>query len=485
MPATLGGSGYEGAGRERRPGDQDPVSVGALDRAVVEPDPGIRAQQQRAWSWYDWANSAYYTTVLSVLFAPYLITIAGNAAGCVDADETCRKSVDLLGLHLAAGSLPSYLTSFATISSALVLPVVGAFVDRSAHKRVHMAVFAWLGAISCSAIFFVTGDNWQLGAVAIILSSLFGGCSLVSYYAILVDISTEDERDSASSRGWAWGYIGGGLLLAINLVMVLGHDSFGFSKSMSVRLSMLSAAAWWAAFTLIPFLRLRDYSPRTPPVVGPSIWQRSFGQLWHTLRDLRNYPMTLTFLLAYLFYNDGIQTVITSASTYGSKQLGLDQSVLIAAILMIQFVAWGGALWFGRFAGRRGSWLALKRGTLAWIVIVCLAVLLPRDNVVLFLLIGAAIAIVMGGTQALSRSFFSFFIPHGREGEYFALYNACERGTSWFGTLLFGVVFQLTGSYRPAILALIIFFVLGLFFLLRLDPARGVREAGNRAPAVL
>jgi len=455
------------------------------ERAVVEPDPAVRAQQQRAWNWYDWANSAYYTTVLSVLFAPYLITVAGNAAGCANADDTCSKTVNLLGLHLAAGSLPSYLTSFATISSAVLLPIVGAFVDRSAHKRVHMSVFAWLGALSCSAIFFVTGDNWQLGAIAIVLSSIFGGCSLVSYYAILVDISTEDERDDASSRGWAWGYIGGGLLLAVNLVMVLAHDSFGISKGFSVRLSMLSAAVWWAAFTLIPFLKLRDYQPRRVDEQTATVWQRSFGQLWRTLRDLRNYPMTMTFLLAYLFYNDGIQTVINSASTYGAKQLGIGQSVLIAAILMIQFVAWGGALWFGRFAQRRGAYLALRRGTVGWIVIVCVAVFLPRHNIALFLALGVGIAIVMGGTQALSRSFFSFFIPHGREGEYFALYNACERGTSWFGTLLFGVVFQITGSYRPAIFALIVFFLLGLFFLYRLDPERGVREAGNTLPQAL
>jgi len=151
----------------------------------------------------------------------------------------------------------------------------------------------------------------------------------------------------------------------------------------------------------------------------------------------------------------------------------------------IQFVAWGGAIWFGRFAQRRGAYLALRRGTVAWIVIVCLAVFLPRHDIVAFLGLGVAIAIVMGGTQALSRSFFSFFIPHGREGEYFALYNACERGTSWFGTLLFGVVFQVTGSYRPAILALIVFFVLGLFFLFRLDPARGIRDAGNALPRSL
>ena len=213
--------------------------------------------------------------------------------------------------------------------------------------------------------------------------------------------------------------------------------------------------------------------------------QRSFGQLWATLKEMRRYPMTLTFLIAFLFYNDGIQTVITVASTYGSKQLGFGQSVLIATILLIQFVAYGGALAFGRLAARFGSYRSILWGTYAWMVIVVLAMFLPEGNVALFLALGVAIAIVLGGTQALSRSFFSLLIPRGREGEYFALYNACERGTSWFGTFLFGFVFQLTGSYRPAIVALVVFFVLGAGFLLRLDPARGIREAGNRVPAVV
>lgn len=447
------------------------------DAAALE-----RRRQQKAWNWYDWANSAYYTTVLTVMFAPYMITVASRAAGCPPSVGSCTRTVSVLGLHLAAGSLPSYLTSFATISSALLLPVVGAFVDRSAHKKRHMAAFAWTGSAFAALLFFLRGDNWQLGAVAVVLSSILAGCSLVSYYAILVDISTEEERDRASSRGWAWGYIGGGLLLLVDLVVFLGHHRFGISQELAVRVSLLSAAVWWAAFTIIPAVRLRNHAPRNLVPERGTLVQRSFGQLWATLRELRAYPMTMTFLLAYLFYNDGIQTVINSASIYGAKQLGFGQSILIAAILMIQFVAWGGALFFGRLAARYGAYRSILWGTYAWMLIVVLAMFLPRRQVLLFLAMGVAIAIVMGGTQALSRSFFSLLIPHGREGEYFALYNACERGTSWFGTLLFGLVFQLTGSYRPAIVALVVFFVLGAFFLHRLDPQRGIREAGNRVP---
>jgi UMF1 family MFS transporter len=348
-----------------------------------------------------------------------------------------------------------------------------------------MAGFAWAGSFFAGLLFLMRGDHWQLAAIAIVVSSILAGCSLVSYYAILVDISTEDERDGVSSRGWAWGYLGGGVLLAINLVMVLGHDTFGIGKELAVRLSLLSAALWWAGFTIIPVVRLRNRPPRNVVPEPGGLLHRSFGQLFTTLRQMRRYPMTLTFLVAFLFYNDGIQTVIYASSTYGSKQLGFGSSVLIATILLIQFVAYFGARLFGRLAASYGSYRCILGGTFGWMAIVIAAVFLPRGNVVTFLLVAIAIAIVMGGTQALSRSFFSLLIPHGREGEYFALYNACERGTSWFGTFLFGVVFQVTGSYRPAIVALIVFFVLGALLLLRLDPRRGIQEAGNALPAVV
>lgn len=442
-------------------------------------DQAERRREQTAWNWYDWANSAFYTTVLGVLFAPYLITVAGEAAGCVDADETCSRTVSVLGLDLAAGSLPFYLTSFATLVSAFVLPVVGAFVDGSSRKKWHMGVYAYLGAFLTCLLFFVEGEHWQIGAVAIVLASIMGGCSLVSYYAILVDISTEAERDRVSSRGWAWGYLGGGLLLVVNLAVFTFHDTFGLGEGMAVRLSLLSAGVWWAVFTVIPLVRLRNRPSLGVVAARGTVLERSFGQLWTTLKELRRYPMTLTFLVAYVFYNDGIQTVIYAASTFGTKQLGFSQGVMIATYVLIQFVAFVGALWFGRLAAAHGAYRVILWGNVAWIAIVLGAMFLPEREAVPFLLTGVAIGIVLGGTQALSRSFFSLLIPRGREGQYFALYNAFERGTSWFGVLLFGLVFQLTGSYRPAIAALVVFFALGVALLLRLDPERGIREAGN------
>ena len=204
-----------------------------------------------------------------------------------------------------------------------------------------------------------------------------------------------------------------------------------------------------------------------------------------TLKDMRHYPMTLTFLLAYLFYNDGIQTVIASASVYGEKQLGFGTSVLIATILLVQFVAFFGALLFGRLAATRGSRRVILGGLAMWMLVVTVGYVIPEGSLGLFLALAVGIGLVLGGTQALSRSFFSQLIPRGREAEYFSLYQACERGTSWLGTLVFGVVHQVTHSYRPAIFALILFFAVGMVLLQRVDPLRGIREAGNEVPRVV
>ncbi len=181
--------------------------------------------------------------------------------------------------------------------------------------------------------------------------------------------------------------------------------------------------------------------------------RRSFGQLATTLRETRAYPMTLLFLLAYLFYNDGIQTVVYAAAVYGNKQLGFSIGFLIASILLVQFAAFGGALLFGRAAGRVGSKAMIVGGLVVWIAVVTVGYFLPAGQAIPFLALAVAIGLVLGGTQALSRSFYSQLIPRGRAAEYFSLYQACERGTSWLGTLVFGVVHQVTGSYRPAIVA--------------------------------
>ncbi len=454
---------------------------------IADLAPLVRRREQRSWYWYDWANSGYVTTVATVLFAPYLISVAERAAcGYVGtADRTCTSDLSVLGLAVSPGSLVAYVVTVATIVSALVLPVVGAAADRSSRKPTVMAAFAWTGSLATGLMWFVTGSNWELGAALLFVANICLGSSLVVYDAILCEIATPDERDRVSSRGWAMGYLGGGLLLAVNLVMVTLHDSLGMSTSTAVRLSLLTAALWWAGFTWIPYLGVRNRPAQGAVPSGDGLVGRSFGQLFATLRDLRRYPVTLTFLLAYLFYNDGIQTVIVSASTYGEKELGFGTSTLIATILLVQFVAFGGALLFGKAAERLGARRVILAGLGIWILVVAVAFVLPERQVAPFLLLAVAIGLVLGGTQALSRSFFSLLIPRGKEAEYFSLYQACERGTSWLGTLVFGLVHQLTDSYRPSIVALVVFFVVGGALLAQVDPARGIREAGNIPPVVV
>lgn len=456
--------------------------VGIADLAPLE-----RRKEQRAWYWYDWANSAYVTTVATVLFAPYLTSVAETAA-CGEpgtADDPCRLDLSVLGLAISPGSLVFYVVTVATIVSALVLPVVGAAADRSSRKKQMLAGFAWAGSLCAGSMFFVTGGNWQLGALLLFGANIALGSSLVVYDAILCEIATPDERDRVSSRGWALGYLGGGLLLAANLGLVTFAEGLGLSTGMAVRISLVSAAAWWAGFTLIPYLGLRNRAPVAVVPEQGSLVRQSFGQLWATLRDMRRYPMTLTFLLAYLFYNDGIQTVIGASSVYGVKQLGFETEVLIATILLVQFVAFGGALLFGKVAERFGSRRVILAGLGIWMLVVTFGMVIPAKQLGFFLALAVGIGLVMGGTQALSRSFFSLLIPRGREAEYFSLYQAAERGTSWLGMLTFGLVHQLADSYRPAIFALVVFFLVGGLLLWRVDPERGIREAGNVPPSVV
>ena len=450
-------------------------------------DAATRRREQRAWYFYDWANSAYVTTTLTALYGPYLTVVAKRSA-CPgrSTDLHCPVDLHVLGLPVNPGSLALYAVTAATLISAVVLPVVGAYTDRSGHKRALLGGFAWLGALAAAAMVTVQGDAWQLGVVLQLVASVALGCSLVVYDSILCDIATPDERDRVSSRGWAVGYLGGGLLLALNLAMVSAHDAFGLGKELAVRLSLLSAGLWWAVFTLIPFLGLRDRPATDPdPVPARTVLGASFGQLRQTLRHLRGYRQTGLFLLAYLFFNDGVQTVIYAAAIFGQEELGLDASQLLITILLVQFVAFFGALSFGWAASRTGAWRTVLASLVLWCLVVGAGYFVPAHRFALFLCLAAVIGIVLGGTQALSRSLYSQLIPRGREAEYFSLYQAAERGTSWLGTLMFGFLFQISGSYRTAIVALVVFFVVGGVLLSRVDVRRGIQEAGNLMPRVV
>lgn len=445
---------------------------------IADLGPLNRAREQRAWYFTDWAASAFQTTVAGVLFAPYLISVAENAVG-----EHGRLHV--LGLSIAPGALPSYVITFSTLLSALIFPIIGALADRTARKPDLLVGLSWLGAVAAGLLFFMSGENWLFGSIAFMVANLAGGAAIVVSDSILPLISTEDERDRTSSVGWAYGYAGGGLLLAVNFAVVTFHDALGLDKELAVRLSLLSAAVWWAAFMVIPWRGIRRHQPVAVEQVAGGLLSRSFGQLGATLKDLRNYPVAMTFLVAYLFFNDGIQTVIASASTFGIEELDFEEGTVLGIYLLVQFVAMFGAIGFGRAAGRFGAKRVILAGIAGWMGIVTVALVVPKGQLVPFLVLGVAIGVVLGGTQALARSYFSLFIPRGKEAEYFSLYHAMDRGTSWFGTLTFGIVYQLTDSYRPAVFALVAFFVLGGLLLLRVDTARGIREAGNVQPAVI
>lgn len=447
-----------------------------------------RATFQRSWYWYDWANSAYVTTTATVLMAPYLTAIATEAA-CPGLAEgaTCRTTLSVLGIPVSPGSLAPYTVTVATIISAIVLIFIGAIVDRAPRPTRLLGAFAWVGAAAACGMFFVEGTNWQLGVILIIVASVALGASMVVYDALLVRIAAPDERDRVSSRGWALGYLGGGVLLALNLVIVSLHDTFGLSRGTAVRVSLLSAGLWWAIFTLIPYLGLRQIEgTRTKPVDAQAgVVGGSLRQLRDTFRELRLFPQTLLFLVAYLFFNDGIQTVIASASLYGDAELGFGESQLIVTVLLVQFVAFGGALLFGRMAAQHGAKRMILAGLLLWMVVVVIAYFMPANQFGLWLALAVGIGIVLGGTQALARSLFSQLIPRGREGEFFSLYQAMERGTSWLGALIFGLVYQLAGSYRLSIIALIVFFGVGGYLLFRCNIREGIRQAGNEMPAVV
>ncbi|MCA0306835.1 MAG: MFS transporter [Actinobacteria bacterium] len=440
-------------------------------------------REQRAWYWYDWANSAFYTTTATVLISPYLVSLATNAA-CPDVGSgQCSRPVLLLGLvPVLPGALPSLLATLSTLISAVVLLFVGAAADRSAHPHRWLGATAWLGAAAGSLMFFLMGSNWELGAWLMVISLIAFGASIVVYDSMLVRIAGPDERDRVSSRGWAWGYVGGGLLLALNFALMSFYPALGIDKAMAVRISLLSAGLWWAGFTFIPVLGLRSL-PREVPV---EVARRNpFRQLAATFAEMRHYPQTLAFLLAFLFYNDGIQTVIVSSSVYAIRELGIEENLVLATFLLTQFVAILGALGFGWVAARIGAKRTVLIGIGIWLVVVLVGFGIPSGVVGALFGLGAAIGLVMGGTQALSRSMYSQLIPAGRESEYFSFYQAMERGTSWLGTLAFGLVFQFTQSYRLALVALVVFFLVGGALLARVDMRKGITDAGNVLPKVL
>ena len=419
------------------------------------------------WAMYDWANSAFSTTVATVFLGPYLASLASKAA------EAYPDGLARLGsIPIAPDSFFPYCISLSVVLQVFFLPILGAIADYSHRRKQLMQLFATLGALATILLFFTTAPVWWLGGLLFVIANLAFGASIVFYNSYLPDIASEDQRDRVSSFGWAMGYLGDGLLLILNLVFYLTSDQLGVPKDLAVRINLASAGVWWLSFAFFTWMRLHPRHAVRQLPKGETYTRVGFKQLAGTLREMRNFPETMKFLLAYFLYNDGIQTVIAVSAVFAVAPLirggvGIDQSTLILVILMIQFMAFFGALLWGRLAGRVGAKQAVIISLVIWSIVVIYAYFgLKGENRVLeFFILGAFIALVLGGSQAISRSLYAQMIPSGRLAEYYSFYEISDRGTSWVGPLLFGLTNQIFGNLRPAILSLIFFFIAGLVVL--------------------
>ncbi|MEJ2852274.1 MULTISPECIES: MFS transporter [unclassified Saccharothrix] len=457
------------------------------------PAPAIdRKREQRGWVWYDWANQVFTTSVTTVFLSGYLTAVAKQAARedtAHNGPDACATSsltncdISAFGTHFPAGSLWGFLLSIATVVQVVVLPVMGAIADRTQNKRAMLGGLAFTGAAATAALAFVAGSNWQLGVVLFILANICYGASIVVYYAFLPEIATADERDAVSSRGWAFGYLGGGLALAVHLGLFLGHDALGLSEAAAVRVAFVLSGIWWAAFTFIPLTRLKRHQQPHGGESGASVITAGFKELRQTMRLALGFPLTLAFLGTYLIYTDGIATVANVSAQYGREELKLDETVLIATILIVQFVAFGGAMLHGWMAKRWGAKRTIMISLVVWIVVLAAAYFVQQGQQFQFYALAVGIGIVLGGTNALSRSLFSQMIPPGREAQYFSLYEVGERSTSWLGPLVFAGVGQATGSFRLAIISLVIFFVIGFVLMIFVPVRKAIKASGNPLPA--
>jgi UMF1 family MFS transporter len=465
------------------------------------------------WAMYDWANSAFSTTVVTVFLGPYLTSITKAAA---DANGL----VYLLGVPIRYDSFFTYMISISVLLQVTFLPILGALADYSHLRKQLLQLFCVIGSAATICMFFIQPGLHWVGALLFLLANLSFGASMVFYNSYLPNIASEDQRDRVSAYGWAMGYLGGGLLLVINLVMYLFSDKLGLSSGMVARISLASAGVWWLGFSTITFTRLRRRHVVRPLPKGETYLSIGFTQLASLMnvptrvvmglfllpllipvlfllqvpvgvallpglgpvavlgifiaRKARTLPEAMKYLVAYLFYNDGIQTVISVSAIFAAEELKFSSTNLILVILMIQFVAYLGALGFGRLAGKLGTKRTIILSLVIWSGTVIYAFLGMKSMATVmgmeqrqleFWVLGFIIALILGGSQALSRSLFSQMIPTDQEAEFYSFYEISERGTSWMGTFLFGLVNQMFGSLRFGIVSVIAFFLIGLVLL--------------------
>jgi MFS transporter, UMF1 family len=477
------------------------------------------------WAMFDWAISAFSTTVITVFLGPYLSSITKAAADT-------SGMVYLLGVPIRYDSYFTYLISASVLLQVTFLPILGALADYSHLRKRLMQIFSTLGAVATILLFFVSPGLHWLGGLLFVTANLAFGAGMVFYNSYLPNIASEDQRDRVSAYAWAMGYLGGGLLLVINLIMYLFAGKLGLSEALVARISLASAGVWWLGFSFITFARLRERhaARRLPP--RDNYLTIGFKQLAHLIgiststvttlmllplaipvlfllhvpiviallpalgpiavlatfiyKKSKTLPEAMKYLVSYLLYNDGIQTVIAVSAIFAAEELGMNSTNLILVILMIQFVAFFGALGFGRLAGKLGTKNTILLSLLIWSACVIYAAVGMKSTATVlgmeqrqleFWFLGFVIALVMGGSQALSRSLFAQMIPRDQEAEFYSFYEISERGTSWMGTFLFGLVNQLTGSLRLGIVSVIVFFLLGLILLPLVNVPKAMEQA--------
>lgn len=411
----------------------------------------MSSQARFAWYMYDWASSAFTTTVITVFLGPYLTSIAQTEATTIGA-------LSVFGIPIAPQSLFPYAVSMSVFLQLLLLPIIGYAADGPLGKKFVIMLCTAIGALATIGMYWIEPGNAMLGAVLFILANGAYGSSIVAYNAMLNDIADIGSRDQVSARGFAIGYAGGGLLLLMNLGLYLLKDTLGISGGHAVRISLASAGIWWGIFTFVPFMRMPHSKPKNS---SEGILISISG-----LKDILHQPRIVLFLIAFLLFNDGIQTVISMAAQFGSEELKLPLETLQVSILLVQIIAIFGALIFGKLANSSSALHMLMLSLILWMCIIIYAyAFLPPGSSIHFYVLSGVIALVLGGSQSMARSIYSKIIPIGSESRYFGIYELTDRGSSWLGPLLFGISLQISGSYRSALLALIIFFLLGIVFL--------------------
>ena len=420
----------------------------------------LHRPELRAWAMYDWANSAFMTTIVAAVFPIYF-----NRVAAADLDP-------------AAASLRFAMATTIGLSIVAVLsPILGAVADVAGIKKKMLGAFMGLGIVATACMFFIQQGDWLLAAVLFVLGNIGASGSFVFYDSLLPHIARADEIDRVSTAGYALGYLGGGTLLAVNLAWILRPDFFGLEGTgIATRLSFFSVAIWWLGFSIPLFCKV----PEPPRVLesderpGERAINVAFVRLGETLRELRGYRQAFLMMLAFLVYNDGIGTIIRMATTYGAE-IGLPDNSLITALLLVQFVGIPCAFVFGQVAGRVGAKRAIFFALFVYMGISVLGYYMTSSRH--FYALAIVVGMVQGGSQALSRSLFASMIPRHKSSEFFGFFGVFEKFAGIAGPAVFGAMIWATGSSRNAILSVIGFFIVGALLLTRVDVAEGQRVA--------